>query len=85
MNAKLWITNVPPEASDQELVDLVKKYCNRQSEVVFRVDDSTRPGRMLELSGLAFGEIDEIVRRIDGLYWKKRSLLAYHPLHPDFS
>jgi hypothetical protein len=71
-----------PEASDQELVDLVKKYCNRQSEVVFRVDDSIRPGRMLELSGLAFGEIDEIVRRIDGLYWKERSLLAYHPLHP---
>jgi len=82
VNGKLWIANVPPEASDQELIDLVKKYCNHQSEVVFRVDDGPQPGRMLELSGLVFGEIDEIVQRLDGLYWKNRSLLAYRPLHP---
>ena len=38
MSDRLWIGNVPPEASDEELVELVKKYCGRASKVVERVD-----------------------------------------------
>jgi hypothetical protein len=82
MNAHLWISNVAPEASDDELVALVKKYCNRESEVVLRAEgDGTRPARMLEVSDLAFGDVEVMVRRINGLYWKNRMLLAYHPQH----
>ena len=38
---------------------------------MLRVDgDGTRPGRILEFADLAFGELDEIAERIEGLYWK---------------
>lgn len=83
MSDRLWIGNVPPEASDEELVELVKKYCGRASKVVERVcSDGARPACILEFAGLAFGELDEIVERIAGLFWKQRVLTAYHPLSP---
>ena|SRR5262245_42213655 len=83
MSERLWIGNVPPEASDEELVELVKKYCGRESKVVQRVDaDGERPGRVLEFAELAFGELDEIAQRIGGLFWKQRVLTVYHLLNP---
>ena len=82
MSNRLWIGNVAPEASDEELVELVKRYCKREGKVVLRVDgDGTRPGRILEFADLAFGELDEIAERIEGLYWKARSLTVCQLLH----
>jgi len=82
MSERLWVGNVPPGASDEELVELVKKYCGRESKVVQRVDaDGGRPGCTLEFSGLAFGELDEIAQRIAGLYWKERTLTVGQWLH----
>ncbi|HKC42637.1 MAG TPA: hypothetical protein VKC64_02335 [Burkholderiales bacterium] len=81
MSERLWIGNVPPEASDKELVDLVQRYCRRASKVVERADGA-RPGRVLEFAELSFGEIDQIVKRIAGLFWKERTLTAYHLLNP---
>jgi len=83
MSERLWIGNVPPEASDEELVELVQRYSRRASKVVERVDaDGATPGCVLEFAELAFGEIDEIVQRIAGLFWKQRRLSAYHLLNP---
>ena len=81
MSERLWIGNVPPAASDEELVELVKKYCGRECKIVERVDDGgATPGRVLEFAGLALGELDAIAQRIAGLYWKERALTAYHLL-----
>jgi hypothetical protein len=38
---------------------------------------------VLEFAGLALGELDAIAERISGLFWKQRSLTAYHMLHSD--
>jgi len=82
MSVKLWIGNVPPEASDEDLVELVKRYCIREGKVVLRVDgDGTRPGRVLEFARMTPVELEEIVGRIDGLSWRNRSLLAYPLLY----
>jgi len=82
MSERLWIGNVPPEATDEELVELVNKYCGRGCKVVERVDaDGARPGRMVEFADLAFGELDEIAHRIAGLFWKQRVLTTYHLLN----
>ena len=78
MSERLWIGNVPPAASDEELVELVKKYCGRECKIVERVDgDGATPGRVLEFAGLALGELDAIAQRIAGLYWKERALHAF--------
>ena len=81
MSERLWIGNVLPEASDEELVGLVKKYCGRESRVVERVHaDNSKPGRDLEFAGLPLGELDGIAQRIAGLYWKGCALTVYHLL-----
>lgn len=83
MSERLWIGNVRPGASNEELVDLVKKSSGRGCKVVQHVDADGGGARcVMEFAGLELGELDEIARRIAGLFWKERTLTVYHPLHP---
>ena len=76
---KLWIGNIAPGTTDEELKDLVKKYgpdftCER----IERVEGTgSRPGATLELTGGAFGAIENLGRRLNGMYWKQRSLSSF--------
>ena len=69
---KLWIGNIAPGTSDEEICELVKKYAPGVAcAVIERVEgDGSRPAAMLEFGG-AF---DQIVSRLNGLYWKERRL-----------
>jgi RNA recognition motif-containing protein len=78
MAERLWIGNVPPDATDDELAELAKKYSGLECKVVQHVDgDGTRPARVLEFPGAALGKVDELALRLAGMYWKERQLHAF--------
>ena len=79
MSERLWIGNVPPEATDDEVAELAKKYCGGlDCKVVQHVDgDGTRPARILEFVGAPLGAVDTLALRLAGMYWKDRELHAF--------
>jgi RNA recognition motif-containing protein len=78
MAERLWIGNVPPDATDEEVIELAKKYSELEGKVVQRVDgDGTRPARVLEFVGAPLGKVDELALRLAGMYWKERKLHAF--------
>jgi hypothetical protein len=78
MSERLWIGNVPPEASDDEVAALAKKYSGLDAKVVQHVDgDGTRPARVLEFAGAPLGDVDKLALRLAGMYWKERQLHAF--------
>lgn len=78
MSERLWIGNVPPDATDDEVAELAKKYSGLDGKVVQHVDgDGTRPARVLEFDGAPLGKVDELALRLAGMYWKERALHAF--------
>ena len=74
---KLWIANVPPGTTDEELVELVKKYSGLEGKVVEHVPgDGSRPAVMVQFAGAPLGAVSELALRLQGLYWKDRALHA---------
>ncbi len=82
MTERLWISNVAPEATDEEVVELVKKYSELDGTVVQRIEgDGSRPVRVLEFAGAPLGAVDTLALRLAGMYWKERQLHAYRVQH----
>jgi hypothetical protein len=82
MSEHLWIGNVPPEATDEEVVALAKKYSELEGKVVQRLEgDGSRPVRVLEFVGAPLGAVDTLALRLAGMYWKERQLHAYKIQH----
>jgi RNA recognition motif-containing protein len=72
---KLWIANIAPGTSDDELREFVKKYgpeleCTR----IQREDgDGSRPAAGLEFTGTSKA-LGNLCLRLNGMYWKGREL-----------
>lgn len=74
---KLWIANVPPGTTDEELVELVKKYSGLDGQVVEHVPgDGSRPAVVVQFAGAPVGAVSQLALRLQGLYWKDRALHA---------
>ena len=75
---KLWIGNIAPGTSDEEIKELVKKYAPELTcSGIERVEGTgSRPGAMLEFAGGGAGGIEKLSQRLNGVYWKNRSLLC---------
>ena len=75
---KLWIGNIAPGASDDEIREFVKKYApDLECVNIQRVDgDGSRPAAMLEFAGTPPGSVETIATRLDGMYWKERKLVV---------
>ena len=75
---KLWLGNIAPETTDEEIKALVKKYAPELSCTgIERVEGAgTRPGAMLEFAAAGAGGLDKLSQRLNGIYWKNRSLLC---------
>jgi hypothetical protein len=71
----LWIGNMAPDTSDEEIRELLKKYAPELTcESIERVEGTgSRPGAKLALSG---GPLDKIAQRLNGMYWKERTLVC---------
>ena len=75
---KLWIGNIAPGTSDDEVTALVKKYAPELNcSGIQRVEGTgSRPGAMLEFTNAGAIAIDNLSRRLNGMYWKERSLFC---------
>jgi len=75
---KLWMGNMAPDTSDEEIRDLVKRYApDLTCTSIERVEGTgSRPGAMLVLAGGGAGSIENLSRRLNGIYWKQRELVC---------
>jgi RNA recognition motif-containing protein len=74
--SRLWLSNVPAEATDDELRDLVKKYSPNLECLTLQREpgDGTRPVAFMTFKSGAFGDVERLADRLNGLYWKERKL-----------
>ena len=72
---KLWIGNLDPKTTDDELREFLGKYTKLQvTGIVRHPGDGSRPAAMIELEGGDIVALDAAQRRLHGMYWKNRSL-----------
>ena len=78
---KLWLGNIDPAATDDELRALVGRYTKLEvARVTRETGESSHPGAVLEFDTADREALYEAQRRLNGLYWKNRSLTAHVPL-----
>ncbi len=80
---RLWIGNIAPGTTDDELKELVKKYAPQlDCAAVKRVDgDGSRPAALLEFVDPKFGAVAEVAQRLHQIYWKGRELFCETIVH----
>ena len=78
---KLWLGNIDPETTDYELRELVRRYAKLEVALITREGgEGSRPGAVLEFAEGDRDALYALERRLNGLYWKNRSLSAHVPL-----
>jgi len=71
---KLWLGNIAPGTTDDELRAFLEKYGAPAVVSVERVaNDGTRPAAMVEVAA-APETLNRLTQRLNGMYWKGRSL-----------
>jgi len=75
---KLWIGNMAPDTSDDEIRAFVKKYApDLEIKSVQRVEgDGTRPGASIEFVDTPYGAVEKISMRLHGMFWKGHELFV---------
>ena len=75
---KLWIGNIAPGTTDDEIRAFVKKYAaDLECTRIQRVEgDGSRPAAVLEFGDVPFGALEKLSMRLNGMYWKERELLV---------
>jgi RNA recognition motif. (a.k.a. RRM, RBD, or RNP domain) len=73
---KLWMGNIAPGTTDDELKAFVKKHAPQlECTGISRVPgDGSRPAAMLEFAQPPLGALEQVAQRLNGMYWKKRTL-----------
>jgi hypothetical protein len=76
--SRLWLTNVPPEASDDDLKELAKKYAPDLEcvQVQREAGDGTRPIAYMLFKVDELGAVEKLAQRLNGLFWKDQTLKA---------
>jgi hypothetical protein len=73
--ATLWVGNIAPEASDDELKALLLKYGFPAFDAIERMPgDGTRPAALLTFHATTAGDLQQLQPRVHNLYWKSRRL-----------
>jgi len=72
---KLWIGNLAPETTDEDLRGFLRKYglppC---SEIRREAGDGSRPGALVSFVAIDVGALYHAAFRLDGVYWNHRAL-----------
>ena len=81
MTHKLWIGNLAPDTTDDEIVQFVKKYASDlECKAVERVEgDGSRPAAVLEFAEAEIGAVERAQMRLHGMYWKGREVFVTVP------
>jgi hypothetical protein len=75
---RLWLANIAPGTTDDELKELVKKYSPEiECTEIERADgDGSRPGALMTFTGKKFDTLGKLALRLNGMYWKGRRLIC---------
>ena len=81
---RLWISNIAPGTSDDELKELFKKYAPDLECVEIRHEEGTgvRPAAIISFLHKDFDSLGKLALRLNGLYWKERRLSASTMIAP---
>ena len=80
MAMSLWLVNLDPETTDDELRDLVRSIARLEVASLTRVPgDGVRTAVLLEFAPASRVLVEYAQERLNGLRWKDRSLTAYVP------
>ena len=73
---KLWLANIAPGTTDDEIKALVKKYApDLECSEIQRVEGTgSRPAAMMTFSNKKFDSLTKLSLRLNGMYWKDRAL-----------
>jgi hypothetical protein len=78
----LWIGNITPEVSDEELAEFVVKYgCPRPVQIERVPGDGSRPAAVLSFEGSKDKEVSQAQLRLHGMYWNGRQLNVQTTMH----
>jgi RNA recognition motif-containing protein len=73
--AKLWIGNIAPDATDEDLRALLAKYGFPEAGAIERIaDQGPRPAATVDFPGQISADLAEFARRIHDLFWRGRRL-----------
>jgi RNA recognition motif-containing protein len=77
----LWIGNIAPDTTDEEVIEFVKKYApDLECKGVERVEgDGSRPAAVLSFPDAEIGAVERVQMRLHGMYWKGRELFVQAP------
>jgi hypothetical protein len=76
---RLWIANIAPGTTDDEIKALVARYASDPMECtgIQRVEgDGSRPGALMSFTGKKFDTLGKLALRLNGMYWKGRPLVC---------
>jgi len=75
---KLWLGNIAPETTDEEIGDFVRKYApGLEVKKIQRIEgDGTRPAVAIEFVDTPYGSVERIAMRLHRMQWKGRELFA---------
>ena len=73
---RLWIGNMAPGTTDDEIKAFLKKYApDLECDEIERVEGAgTHPAAMLRFSGGTVEALGNLALRLNGMYWKGRTL-----------
>ena len=75
--SRLWLVNIEPGTSDEEIRDFLVKYgFPPYDQIEHEEGDGTRPAAMLTFASTDPTALGNLQERINGMYWKKRKLGA---------
>jgi hypothetical protein len=75
---KLWIGNIAPETTDDEVREFVTKYAPalKISDIQRVPGDGSRPAASISFVDTPFGSVEAIAMRLHGMHWKGRELFV---------
>ena len=73
---RLWLANITPGTTDDELKELLKKYAPdlECTEIKREEGTGTRPAALISFTYKSFDSLGKLALRLNGLYWKERKL-----------
>jgi hypothetical protein len=75
---KLWIGNLDPATTEEELQAFLTKYGGPQIATIEHVPgDGTRPAAMITFEAQNIDKLYRMAQRLNGLRWKDRELVAH--------
>lgn len=67
---KLWISNLPPDKSDDDVREFIRRYTQVEIDSMARIaGDGTRPGVLLEIHSATEVMLIGMQRRLNRIYW----------------